>query len=119
MEDCYLIFDDDEIKYKNQKKMRKQLAELTTYVENNSHIIPNYGERWRYGETITSSFVESTVNEVVTKRMVKKQQMQWSPIGAHYLLQTRTAVLDGNLPNHFEYWYPGLKMNEQINAQEI
>jgi len=84
---------------------------LSTYVENNRTIIPNYGERWRYGETIASSFVESTVNEVITKRMVKKQQMQWSPIGAHYLLQTRTAVLNDDLPHHFERWYPGLKIS--------
>jgi len=50
--------------------------------------------------------VESTVNEVVAKRMVKKQQMQWSRQGAHCLLQTRTAVLNGELRDHFERWYP-------------
>ena len=43
--------------------------------------------------------------------MVKKQQMQWSPSGAHYLLQARTAVLNGDLPNYFERWYPGLKIS--------
>ena len=111
LEDCYCICLGDEITYKNQKKVLKHLEDLTTYVENNSHIIPNYGERWRYGETITSSFVESTVNEVVTKRMVKKQQMQWSHKGAHYLLQARTATLNGDLPEYFERWYPGLKIN--------
>src|SRR5213080_1555406 len=68
LEECYFICDSDEIQYKNQKKM------LTTYVENNRHIIPNYGERWRYGETITISFVESTVSEVVTKRTVKSSK---------------------------------------------
>jgi hypothetical protein len=45
-------------------------------------MIPNYGERYRYGETISTAFVESTVNEVIAKRMVKKQQMQWSHQGA-------------------------------------
>ena len=62
-------------------------------------------------QTIASSFVESTVNEVVTKRMVKKQQMQWSTVGAHYLLQTRTATLNGDLASHFERWYPCLKIS--------
>ena len=62
----------------------------------------------RYGETITTAFVESTVNEVVAKRLVKKQQMQWSRQGAHYLLQTRTSVLNGELRDHFEEWYPEL-----------
>ncbi len=75
---------------------------LQQCLENNQHIIPNYGDRYRYGETISSSFVESTVNEVVTKRMVKKQQMQWSPKGAHYLLQARTAALNGDLSDNFE-----------------
>ena len=72
-------------------------------------LLPNYGERYRYGETITTSFAESTVNEVVAKRMVKKQQMQWSPVGAHYLLQTRTSVLNGELRGHFEQRYPALR----------
>lgn len=117
LEECYFICDDNDIHYKNQRKMLKYLEELTTYVENNRQIIPNYGERWRYGETIASSFVESTVNEVVTKRMVKKQQMQWSPRGAHYLLQARTAALNGDLPGYFERWYPGLKINHDNNMR--
>lgn len=73
LEDCYMTCDDEEIKYNNQKKMVQHLGDMSTYIENNYHLIPNYGEKWRYGETITSSFVESTVNEVVTKRMVKKR----------------------------------------------
>ncbi len=55
LEEYYFICDGDDIQYKNQKKMLKHLDELTTYVENNRHIIPNYGEQWRYGETIASS----------------------------------------------------------------
>ena len=80
-------------------------------------LIPNYSERWRYNETIASSFVESTVNEVITKRMVKKQQMQWSYIGAHYVLQTRTATLNGDLPRLFERWYPGLKIENENHVE--
>jgi len=49
--------------------------------------------------------------------MVKKQQMQWSSIGAHYLLQVRTATLNGDLPGHFERWYPGLKINHDSGEQ--
>ena len=41
--------------------------QLNTYIENNCHLIPNYGERWRYGEAISTGFVESTINEVVAK----------------------------------------------------
>jgi len=112
LEECYLTCDnEEEVQYKNRKQCLKHVEELTTYVENNRHLIPNYGEKWRCGEVISSSFVESTVNEVVTKRMVKKQQMQWSQKGAHYLLQARTATLNGDLAKHFERWYPGLKIN--------
>ncbi len=88
------------------------------YVHNNAYLIPNYGEKYRYGETITTAFVESTVNEVVAKRMVKKQQMQWSQLGAHSLLQTRTAVLNGELRGHFEEWYPELKTGSRDEPYE-
>ncbi|MFT6389393.1 MAG: hypothetical protein ACJAUP_002785, partial [Cellvibrionaceae bacterium] len=47
--------------------------------------------------------------EVVTKRKVKKQQMQWSPEGVDCLLQTRTAVLNDELRSQFEGWHPGRK----------
>lgn len=82
---------------------------MDTYIGNNAQMIPNYGERYRYGGTITTSFAESTVNEEVAKRMVEKQQMQWSPDGAHYLLQTRTFVLNGKLRGHFGKRFPALK----------
>jgi hypothetical protein len=34
--------------------------------------------RDRHGEKIASGLVESAINQVVSKRMVKKQQMGWS-----------------------------------------
>jgi hypothetical protein len=75
----------------------KALSALRTYVVNNRHVIPNYGERYRNGEPIATGFVESTVNEVVSKRFCKKQQMQWSKEGAHLLLQTRVRTLNGGV----------------------
>jgi hypothetical protein len=33
-------------------------------LDNNSHLIPNYGEKYCYGETVSTAFVESTVNEM-------------------------------------------------------
>jgi hypothetical protein len=55
----------------------------------------------------STAFIESTVNEVIAKRMVKKQQMQWTPKGTHYMVQTRTSVLNNELQKNFEWWYPG------------
>jgi hypothetical protein len=58
------------------KKLMKTAEEFQTYISLNRNFITDYGDRYYYGETISSSFVESTVNEVISKRMVKKQQMQ-------------------------------------------
>jgi hypothetical protein len=76
---------------------------------------PNYGERYRNGEPIATGFVESTVNEVVSKRFCKKQQMAWPKEGAHLLLQTRVRTLNGELAGIFKGWYPDL----DIKAEEI
>jgi hypothetical protein len=88
----------------------KALSELRTYIVNNRHLIPNYGERYHQGEAIATGFVESTVNEVVSKRFCKKQQMQWSKPGAHLLLQTRVKTLDGELGAIFKRWYPDMDL---------
>lgn len=95
-----------ELKYARRKSLSKKLDEFHTYIENNAAMIPNYAEKCRYSETITIAFVELTINEVVAKRMVKKQQMPWSPEGAHALLQTRTATFNGDLGQCFQRWYP-------------
>jgi hypothetical protein len=66
----------------------------------------NFGERRRQGETISTAFVESIINQVVSRRFVKKQQMGWTLRGAHLLLQTRTKVLNNELEEVFRRWYP-------------
>jgi hypothetical protein len=89
------------------KKLARGLDEFGTYVDNNSGSIVNYGERYRCGERISTGFVESTVNQLLAKRFVKKQQMRWTPRGAHLLLQVRAKVLNGDLEAAFERWHPG------------
>ena len=89
------------------RKLRRAVAEFSGYIRANAECIPNYGERYRAGEAISSAFVESAVNLVVSKRMVKKQQMRWTPRGAHLLLQVRTRVLDEELAADFHQWFPG------------
>lgn len=121
LDECYWRLEDEGITYDNRKRFIKHLEEFNTYITNNRQIIPNYGEKYRYGETITTAFVESTVNEVIAKRMVKKQQMQWTRKGAHYMIQTRTAVLNGELTGYFEQWYPGFKIDDeqQIPGEDV
>ena len=38
----------------------------------------DYSERQRYGERVSTGFVESAVNQMLAKRLVKRQQMQWT-----------------------------------------
>ena len=89
-------------------RFEKALSEFHTYIENNRWFIPNYGERYRYGERISTAFAESAVNEVISRRMVKKQQMRWTQEGAHALLQVRTQTLNDDLRSKFCQWYPGM-----------
>ncbi len=89
-------------------KLAKAVGEFHGYIAANKAFIPNYGDRYRHGERIATGFVESTVNQVVSKRMVKQQQMRWTKKGAHLLLQVRTEVLNDDLRTTFEHWYPGM-----------
>ena len=86
------------------RNLLKQLREFVGYIRANAAMIPNYGERRRYGEAVSTAFVESTVNQIVAKRFAKKQQMQWTPRGVHLLVQLRARTLDGTLANDFQRW---------------
>ena len=67
---------------------------------------------------ISTAFVESTINQVVSRRFVKKQQMQWTLRGAHLLLQTRTRVLNEDLDEVFRRWYPKFRPQPQTQEPE-
>ena len=105
-----LIFDLDiaEPARIEQARLLKAVREFDGYLRANAGRIPNYGERQRAGEAISTAFTESAVNQVISKRMVKKRQMRWTPRGAHLLLQVRTRVLNDQLADDFNRWYPGL-----------
>jgi hypothetical protein len=102
--------------YPKFKQLLKAVEEFRTYITNNRHLIPNYGERYRNGEAIATGFVESTVDQVVSKRFCKKQQMQWSKRGAHLLLQTRVKTLNRELDAVFKQWYPDMDVEELPDA---
>src|SRR5258707_4576252 len=97
-------------------KLLKALEEFYSYIQNNRDFIPNYGERYRHGEIISTAFVESTVNHVVSKRFVKKQQMRWTQRGAHLLLQVRIQVINQDWQDTFQRWYPGVRVEPQTEA---
>jgi hypothetical protein len=73
------------------------LRRMYFYIENNAGTLVNYGTRYRKGLPISSSIADSAVNQVVSHRMAKKQQMRWTDEGAHCLAQVRVAVLNEEL----------------------
>jgi hypothetical protein len=94
------------------RKYLKAIEEFHTYIDNNAGFIPNYGERYHYGERISTGFVESTVNQALSKRFCKRQQMQWIR-GAHLLLQTWVKTLNRELGAVFRRWSPDLQLEEE------
>jgi hypothetical protein len=102
--------------------LQDKLDEFMNYIDSNVAAIPNYADRHRHGEPIATGFVESAVNQVVSKRLVKKQQMRWTMAGAQRLLQVRTRII------HFGYnmlpWQPNLKfpykaVGERFQADSV
>jgi hypothetical protein len=88
------------------RKLARTLREFDHSIRTNQSSLPNYGDRYRNGEPISSSLAESSVNQIISKRFVKKQHMRWGRRGAHLLLQIRTRVLDDTLTTR----YPGMSI---------
>jgi hypothetical protein len=82
------------------------LKSSRSYIRNNCEFISISASGGCKGKTISTAFVESTINQVVSRRFVKKQQMQWTLRGAHLLLQMRTKVLNNELEEVFRRWDP-------------
>jgi len=85
----------------------------TAYIADNQAYIPDYGDRHHNGERISSAFAESAVNQLVGRRMVKRQQMHWTKRGTHLLLQVRAQVMNGDLRGTFRRRYPGMKVGSE------
>jgi len=47
------------------------------------------------GEPFSTSPTEGAVQWLLHRRMGAQQQMRWSPLGAHLMLQVRTAIVNG------------------------
>ena len=77
------------------RRLVARCMELRAYIETNKGALTDYGQRCRAGKPISTSRAEGTVNQLVSARMNKRQQMRRSPRGVHRVLQVRAAVLDG------------------------
>src|SRR5262249_46457206 len=102
--------------YPRFPQLKRAVQKFRTYITTNRAFIPNYGQRYRSGETISTAFVESTVNSVLSKRFVKSQSMQWTKRGAHLLLQPRVKTLNHELAFTFRRWYPQLQVEDTALA---
>ena len=77
------------------KKLSGVLQDLETYVSRQFSSIINYAAARRSGEPISTAPTESAVHRLLHRRMTAKQQMRWSPRGAHLMLKVRTAAMNG------------------------
>jgi len=91
------------------ERFQRHVSDLLGYLARNQDALVHYAARRRRGEPISTAFVESAVNEIVAKRMTKKQQMRWNRTTVQPFLDVRTAVLDGTLEDAFRRRYRGFR----------
>jgi len=100
-------------------RLQRHVSELLSYLERNQGMLVPYAARRRRGEPISTAFVESAINEIVAKRMNKKQQMRWNRTTVQPFLDVRTAVLNDTLENAFRHCFPGFRSaNEDHDLSE-
>ena len=97
-------------------RLQRHLSELLVYLERNQGALVHYAARRRRGEPISTAFVESAVNEIVAKRMNKKQQMRWNRETVQPFLDVRTAMLNETLEEAFRSRYPGFRPTNDGDA---
>jgi hypothetical protein len=90
-------------------RFQRHVSELLGYLGRNQDTLVHYAARRRRGEPISRAFVESAVNEIIAKRMNKKQQMRWNRTTVQSFLDVRTAVLNDNLEDAFRHRYSGFR----------
>jgi hypothetical protein len=78
-------------------KLVKALAALETYVSGLRDLIIDYASARLDDEPFSTSPTEGAVQWLLHRRMGARQQMRWSPRGAHLMLQVRTAIVNGTL----------------------
>ncbi len=77
------------------RRLVARCRELQAYIESNKGAPIDDGQRHRACKPVSISRAEGTINQLMSARMNKRQQMRWSPQGTHRVLQVRAAVLDG------------------------
>jgi len=88
------------------RRARRVIKEIRYYVCGNRRSLPDFASQRAAGHRISTAHVESVMNHLVNHRLSEKQQMRFSPEGAHYLLQVRAELLDGTLTDAYRVANP-------------
>lgn len=91
------------------ERLQRQVSKLLGYLERNEDSLVHYTVRRRRSEAILTAFVESAVNEIMAKRMNKKQQIRWNRTTLQPFLDVRNAVLNSTLEAAFRRRYSGFR----------
>ena len=98
---------------------RRHIADLIEYLHANRGALVNYGRRRHDGLSISTAFIESAVNEILPKRMIKKQQMRWHRWTLQPFLDVRVAVLNKTLCSSFRRRYPAFQAENDNHAPPL
>ena len=98
---------------------RQRINDLIEYLHANQHALVNYGRRRHDGLPISTAFVESAVNEILSKRMIKKQQMRRNRWTVQPFLDVRIAVLNKTLSGSFKRLYPAFQEDNDNHSAMV
>jgi hypothetical protein len=98
---------------------RRHIRDLIEYLHANRRALVNYGQRRHDRLAISTGFVESAVNEILSKRMIKKQQMRWNRWTVQRFLDVRIAVLNKTLRGSFQRRYPAFQTPNNDHAPPL
>jgi hypothetical protein len=99
--------------------VQRHINNLIEYLYTNELALVNYGRRRHDRQPISTAFVESAVNEILSKRMIKKQQMRWNRWTVQPFLDVRVAVLNETLTGSFKRLYPDFRPNNENHAARM
>ena len=73
----------------------------------------------RRGPSYFNAFVESAVNDILSKRMIKKQQMRWNRWTVQPFLDVRNSVLNKTLCGSFKRLYRDFQTDNKNHAVRL
>jgi hypothetical protein len=79
------------------------------YLKTSRDSPPNYGKVYRADQPISTGWVESTVNEIIAKRIFKKQKMRWNWFTVRPFHTVRVHVLNATLGQVFNTRHTGFQ----------